>query len=442
MSMLWHMPRVLLLVVLACAIASCGGDAAPTVVPALPETEAQPAATPSATIAATASVTGAPGTAAMPSPSPLPHATATLPSAEWPAQVSGLCSGNGDLATAPFSAEWRAKIDPILAQLQVRSPQASLSLAVQCDTGPVFALAVGEASVASPGEAGVPAGPDTVYALASLTKQVTAAAVLGLAEQGAVDLDAPIGRYLPQWTTAADVITVRDLLGHTSGIFSYTRLVGPERDLSAEIGLDVLIAQFESAPLDFQPGDQFSYSDSGYVLLGAIIEAVSGMPYGDYVEQQVLAPAGVSDIVYCEPIPEGMARPYEVRAGELHAVALIHFSHAYSAGGLCGTAAAVARWQRALHTGEIISAASLEAMTRSGTVADGTPTGYGLGLFIELVDGNVVFSHNGVAPGYAAWAQYQPADELSIVLLANTVPGAFLLQETVQQVARTLVQSP
>lgn len=343
-----------------------------------------------------------------------------------------LCAGDNLATETPFPSAIATQIDPIIAQLQARSPQASVSVAVQCGSGPLFVQAYGDASI----EAGVPAQPGTVYALASLTKQYTAAAVLQLAEQGLVDLDAPISRYLPDWTQ--DAVTVRQLLNHTAGVFSYTRLYGPNTDLSAETTPDALIDLFAETPLDFAPGTQFSYSDSGYILLGKLIETISSQPYADYMRQNVLDRAGLNDTIYCVPTPAGIAQPYELRGNGLQPVELINFSHAYSAGGLCGTSADVVRWQKALHSGAIIDPASLQAMTTSGMLADTSPTGYGFGMFIENDNGRRLLGHNGVAPGFSAWSSYYPDDDLSVVLLANSVPGAFLLQDTAAAVAAAL----
>lgn len=343
-----------------------------------------------------------------------------------------LCAGGELAAETPFPTELTAQIDPIIDQLQARSPQAGVSVAIQCGSGPLFVRAYGGASM----EAGVPAQPDTVYSLASLTKQYTAAAVLQLVEQGLIDLDAPVSRYLPDWQQPG--VTVRQLLNHTGGVFSYTRLYGPNVDLSAETTPDTLIDLFADAPLDFPPGTQFSYSDSGYVLLGKLIETVSGQSYPDYMRQYVLDPAGLNDTVYCVPTPAGIAQPYELRSNVLQPVALINFSHAYSAGGLCGTVADVVRWQKALHSGVVIAPAALQAMTTSGVLADGSPTGYGFGLFIENDNGRRLLGHNGVAPGFSAWSSYYPDDDLSVVLLANTVPGAFLLQDAATAIAQAL----
>jgi CubicO group peptidase (beta-lactamase class C family) len=264
--------------------------------------------------------------------------------------------------------------------------------------------------------------------------------VLQLVEQGLVELDAPISRYVPDWTQ--DAVTVRQLLNHTAGVFSYTRLYGPNADLSAETNPDALIDLFADAPLDFAPGAQFSYSDSGYILLGKLIETVSGQPYPTYLRQNVLDRAGLDATIYCVPAPAGIAQPYELRGNGLQPVELINFSHAYSAGGLCGTAADVVRWQKALHSGAIISPTSLQAMTTSGTLADGSPTGYGFGLFVENHNGHRLLGHNGVAPGFSAWSSYYPDDDLSVVLLANSVPGAFLLQDAAAAIAESLFTVP
>ena len=147
-------------------------------------------------------------------------------------------------------------------------------------------------------ELGVPVAPEMVFRLGSITKQFTAVAVLMLVDQGSVSLDDDITTFLPDYPTHGHTITIKQLLTHTSGIPSYTDLPELPSLWRNDLTLDELIALFKDQPLDFAPGAQWAYSNSGYVLLGAVIEKVSGMGYGEFVQQRIFTPLGMTHSSY------------------------------------------------------------------------------------------------------------------------------------------------
>jgi CubicO group peptidase (beta-lactamase class C family) len=183
-----------------------------------------------------------------------------------------------------------------------------------------------------------------VFQLASITKQFTAAAVLALAQDGRIDLDAPIGSYLAHAPTQGRAITVRQLLSHTAGIPDYAESprIGSLKRL--DLPPDTLVALVATTPFYFEPGEQMRYSNTGYALLGQLIERVSGQPYAAYVEQRVLRPAGAVHAHFCDPqrLVRHPARGYTATPGGLRPAAFLSPHVPYAAGGVCGTAGDVA----------------------------------------------------------------------------------------------------
>ena len=207
-------------------------------------------------------------------------------------------------AAAPSFA---TTIDGIVADAMRDGRTPGVSIAVARGGRLVYAKGHGLANV----ELNVPATPDTVFRIGSITKQFTAAAIMQLVEDGKMSLDDPIEKFLPDFPVRGRHITIRHLLNHTSGIKSYTSLglkflAVTRQDLSHED----LIALFKDEPDDFQPGEKWLYDNSGYYLLGVILEKVTGYKYGDYLQRQFFTPLGLSSTIYCdvEPIVKKRAR--------------------------------------------------------------------------------------------------------------------------------------
>ncbi|TVP53823.1 MAG: class A beta-lactamase-related serine hydrolase, partial [Gemmatimonadales bacterium] len=175
---------------------------------------------------------------------------------------------------------------------------------------PVFSEGFGWADL----EHRVPVTDSTVFRIGSVTKQFTAAAILRLAEEGALSLDDELTRFLPDYPTGDHPITVRHLLNHTSGIPNYTALGAAWLSgITLDRSHDEMLALFQDEPLDFEPGQRFAYSNSGYYLLGMVIEEVTGRPYDEFMEEDIFEPLGLRDTSYCweRPIVARRARGYQ-----------------------------------------------------------------------------------------------------------------------------------
>lgn len=271
-------------------------------------------------------------------------------------------------------------------------------------------------------ELGVPLAPDMVFEIGSITKQFTAAAIMLLTEEGKLSVDDHITRYLPDYPEYGDGITIENLLTHTSGIFSYTNIDGY---MSAGVRMDVSVAElidlFKDLPVEFAPGERWKYSNSGYVLLGAIIESVSGMSYAEFMRTRVFEPLGLDHTSYgsrARVIPN-RAAGYGYWEGEWINAPYLSMTQPYSAGGLMSTVEDLYRWSRALFRGQVVSAKALRQMTTPYVLNDGDTTTYGYGLGLREVRGRRAIGHGGGTFGYLTNGLYMPEADVFVAVFSN-----------------------
>lgn len=269
----------------------------------------------------------------------------------------------------------------------------------------------------------VPATVRSVYRIGSVTKQFASAAVMQLVEQGKVKVDDPIGGYLPTLPTAWQAVTVRQLLNHTSGIPSYTAL-GPSwaSRWGEEMSPDTLVALTAAKPMDFAPGTNWSYNNSGYVILGMLIEKVTGRSWGDDLDARFAKPLGLSETRNCmaEPLIPRRAHGYERKDDGWVNTKYLSMSQPFAAGAICSTVGDLVRWNRALHTGKVVSAASYKLMTTAEGAATKGPRQYGFGLQMDSVAGRAAISHGGGIHGFITANTWVPSAELSVTVLTNS----------------------
>ena len=267
----------------------------------------------------------------------------------------------------------------------------------------------------------VPATPDTVYRLASVSKPITAVAAMQLAEQGKLDLDAPVQKYLPSFPAKPWPVTTRQLLGHLGGIRHYAEgeLESTRHYATLTEALDI----FQNDPLLHEPGTRYLYSTYGFTLVGAVIEAASGATFGDYVRKNVFEPAGMTttrvDDVF-EIIPH-RARGYQKgRGGALQNSGLADTSYKVPGGGLCATAPDLARFAIALWKGTLVRPETRRQMFTTLKTRDGKPTGYGLGWALSTdARGRGEVFHRGGQQRVTSLLYTQPDRGLAVVLFAN-----------------------
>ena len=325
-----------------------------------------------------------------------------------------------------------------IARAALGIPIAGLSVAVMRGDSLLLAKGYGTASR----ERGRAADAGTIYEIGSITKQLTAAAVLRLAEQGRLTLDDPIGTHLPALAGRAPAVTLRHLLSHTSGLSRAWAVADLTRAASPAAVVDSLAAR---AP-EFAPGERYAYNNNGYILLGLVVERVAGTPYAEHLRATLLEPLGLASTMPCPDAP-----PARLATGYVHAtrgpvaatVAPTHHATVtHAAGLLCSTAGDLVRWQRALATGRVVSAASRAAMTTPATLAGGRPSRYGLGVETGALDGRRYLAHGGATPGFLGETAYLPDDDVAVTVLTNGVYAGSIVSQLAHAVAREALGLP
>jgi CubicO group peptidase (beta-lactamase class C family) len=261
----------------------------------------------------------------------------------------------------------------------------------------------------------IPNDADTKFRLGSVTKQFTAVAIMILHERGLVDLDAPVKAYLPDAPAAWDGVTVRHLLTHTSGIPNFTNFddYGASKTLPATI--ESLIARFRDHPLEFQPGEGWNYSNSGYILLTAVIEKASGESYAGFVSTTLFQPLGMGDSGYdshAAILPKRASGYAPTPLGIVNA-AYVDMSIPRGAGALYSTTRDLLKWEQGLFGGRLLRPESLTLLT--------TPVRnrYAFGLLVTEAGGNTTVSHSGGIEGFNTYMAYDPDRRMSVIVLGN-----------------------
>lgn len=266
----------------------------------------------------------------------------------------------------------------------------------------------------------VPMQTDMVFNIGSVTKQFTAVAILRLVAQGKLALADTVGKFLPEFPERLRGITVEQLLTHTSGVpnaKSIASLLALERGwLSAQQVTDT----FKDQPLDFAPGSAFSYSNSGYQLLGYILEKVTGWPFAEYMDEHIIRPAGMINSLYGNEmkIVKHRASPYLYTRRGIENAANSNVQIAYAAGALQSTAEDLFKWYQALLSGTFIHKELQQAWTR-GKLNDGSQTDYGYGWFVGVLQGSPIVEHGGNMGGFMCHAIYLPKDDVLVIALFN-----------------------
>jgi CubicO group peptidase (beta-lactamase class C family) len=265
-------------------------------------------------------------------------------------------------------------------------------------------------------EHSVPCTPQTKYRLGSITKQFTAMAVLILQEQGKLSASDPVKKHFPQAPKAWDGITIHHLLTHTSGIPNYTSFPDFLRTLPDRVTLSALIGKFKDKPLEFRPGEKFRYSNSGYIVLGQVIESASGTSYPTFLKRAILDPLGMHDTGYDNAIPilEHRASGYARRLGLVITNAdYVDMSIPHAAGALYSTVEDLLTWDRAIAAGKLVSRKSLDTMF--------TPfkDNYAYGWLVDRKFNRPRQAHGGGIMGFVTTIQRYPSEQLLVVALSN-----------------------
>ena len=285
--------------------------------------------------------------------------------------------------------------------------------------------------------------PDHIFRIGSITKQFTASAMLKLIEEGKIKLDADITEYIKDYPTHGHTITIEHLLNHTSGIKSYTGM--KEWDSEArkrDFTPTELIDYFKNKPMDFIPGEKFSYNNSGYILLGYIIELVSGKTYGEYIQDNFFTPLGMDSSSYASTsrIVKNRASGYDKADENYKNADYLSMTQPYAAGSLLSTVDDVHRWYKAVLADKVISKESREKAHSYSTLNDGEKVDYGFGWRIGNIQGSKMIEHGGGINGFLTASLVLPEEDLFVAIFSNCMcnyPG-----KVAQQVAALAIDKP
>lgn len=262
--------------------------------------------------------------------------------------------------------------------------------------------------------------PDSVFRIGSVTKQFSAAALLTLVDDGRARLDDPLSLYLPDFPNG-DRITLRQLLNHTAGVRNFNGLphymAGIERDLTTAEIVDL----FRNEPADFAPGESWDYSNSGYVLIGAVIESVTGMAWHEYLDQRIFRPLGMRHTGYGHD-PRFAAQQvhgYRLEGDAVAPAAPMSMTQPHAAGALVSNVDDLMIWMRALHEGRVLRDDTYALMVTPEGAAAAEGVRYGFGLFETTIRGRRVLQHGGRIFGFIASLTYVPDADVSVVVLEN-----------------------
>lgn len=310
--------------------------------------------------------------------------------------------------------------DAIKAQMD-KQHVPGLSLAVVRDGRIVKMQGYGRANV----ELNVPATPDTVYEIGSITKQFTATAVLMLVEASKIGLDDKITQHLTGLPDAWKDVTVRQLLTHTSGIKGYTEAPNFDKLMMQPATHEMVIQTAAALPIQFPPGEKWAYSNTGYYLLGLLIEKASGKPYGDFLRERIFAPLGMTSTQVNDParvIPK-RANGYNWEKDALRNAPAISMTWPFAAGVLVSTVADLAKWDAAQNRGRLLKKATWEQMWTPVTLNDKKTAPYGFGWSLDPVNGHKSIAHGGGIPGFVTYIARYPDDKLTVIVLTNSDSG-------------------
>jgi CubicO group peptidase (beta-lactamase class C family) len=339
----------------------------------------------------------------------------------------------GSAITAPFTVraqnsgssddENSAKADAYVNGEMRAEKIPGLALAIVRDGKIVKSQGYGLANI----ELDVAVKPETIFQTGSVGKQFTATAVMMLVEEGKIHLDYPIGKYLPDSPASWNNVTVRNLLTHTSGVPDY------ESDSLAKKGAafinlrndyteDELFAKFSGLPLDFPPGSKWSYSNSGYVLLGILIHKVAGQFYGDLLQERIFQPLGMTStrIISEADIIPNRAAGYRLVNGEIKNQEWVSpMLNTTADGALYTSVLDMAKWDAALYTEKLLKKGSLDQMWSAVRLNDGKTAPYGFGWDVTQVNGHRLIEHGGAWQGFTTQISRYVDDRFTVIVLTN-----------------------
>ena len=320
----------------------------------------------------------------------------------------------------PDRASLVRKLDSLAGSGVLENRTAGIAAAVVRGNDTLLFKGYGKADV----EWNIPMPVDAMFEIGSITKQFTAVALLQLRDEGKLSLDDEITKWLPDFDTRGNKVTLKRLLDHTSGIKGITEM--PEfgiLSMNARFPRDSAYALIKRYPFEFKTGEAQIYNNSAFWLLGLVVEKASGGTYEDYVEKKLFAPLGMTRSMYCNSSEniERRAHGYQVQNGQIRRAPTNVHTWPFSAGSLCSTAGDMVTWLKALHGGKVLSAKSYTEFITPARLNDGTLLGYSMGIAVGKDTRGLNFiGHGGAIGGFTAEATWYPDAQAAIVVLMNS----------------------
>ncbi len=332
--------------------------------------------------------------------------------------IAFACVATAQISHADVTA---GKIDAIVKEEMRKRHVPAASVAVLKDGKPLLERGYGLANV----ELNVPATAATVYEIGSVTKQFTATAVMMLVEEGKIGLDDPASKYLEGLPDTWRGITIRHLLTHTSGIKSYTSLPSFMQNLRKDYKPDEIIKLSYEIPLEFKPGEKFNYNNTGYFMLGMIIEKVGGKPYGDFLRDRIFSPLGMTStrVNNFKDVMPNRASGYEWSGAGFKNADFLSMTQPGGAGVLVSTVLDMAKWDAALNSEKLLKRTGLQKMWTPFKLNDGSLSNYGFGWEINNSPGHRGVSHGGGIPGFTTKIRRMLDDRLTVIVFTNSGSG-------------------
>lgn len=321
------------------------------------------------------------------------------------------------LAAQSPDAAFTARVDSIATSTLAATGVPSASVAIVRHGQLVYAKAYGDATL----DPKTPATTDMRYSVGSISKQFAAGAVLLLQQQGKLSVNDKVGKFLPELTRANDV-TIRQLLSHTSGYQDFWPQDYVMKPMLEPTTAQAIMDKWARKPLDFEPGTRWQYSNTNYVIVGAIVEKASGMPFFDFLRANILQPLQMTSVVnvdrnrLTESDPTGYMR---YALGPLHPAPHTGTGWIYAAGELAMTPSDLAKWDIAMINESLLDTASYRAMETEVQLNSGVGTGYGLGVDVGMFNGHRMIEHSGEVSGFTAENLVFPDDSSAVIVLTN-----------------------
>jgi len=342
---------------------------------------------------------------------------------------------------AAIPADFKAKADALLEKsFPAAGPGAAV---IVTDDGKiVYEAGRGLADI----DARRPITPATVFRLGSITKQFSAAIMLQLVAEGKVSLDDKLSKFFPDYPQPGADATVAQMLNHTVGVQSYTGIPGwmVEAKTNRAYTTDQMIAEFKDLPSPSKPGEKWDYNNSGYVLVGAVIEKVTGKPWHVNVDERIATPLGLKTIRYgeLESQTANMATGYTVAKDKVAPAQKIHMSVPHAAGALIGSVEDLAKWNAALHHGKVVRADLYAKMTAPTVLPDGSTPDYGFGIAPRELRSRKALGHGGGIFGFSTDSIYLPKEDVFVAVFTNSDSPIASPGLVMQQLAAMAIDDP